>query len=496
MTIAAATTERPSPAEFTKDPLGAAGLYCDDPLGFVHFVFPWGDAGTQLEHETGPDFWQSDVLDTIGRQLRGSSDAQEAIQLAVSSGHGTGKTALIAWILIWFSATRPQPQIVVTANTKAQLDGKTWRELKKWHRLMLPPLRDLFDWSATRFALKSHRETWFAAAIPWSEHNAEAFAGTHERYVLLLFDEASAISDSIWETAEGAMTTPGAMWVCFGNPTRNTGRFAECFGRFKHRWIRRQIDSRTAKMADLKKLQQWVDDYGEDSDFVRVRVRGVFPRAGTNQLIGSDLVEYARQNEARHYDQAPKVLGVDVAREGDDQSIIVFRQGPKVHWLRKYRIADLMQIASLVAEAQRETGADGLFVDGTGMGAGVVDRLRQLHYNPVAVMVGHKAHDEQQYYNLRAELWVKMRDWLREGDADVPDDIELQDDLIGPEYGFDNRERLQLEKKQDMKERGLKSPDCGDALALTFAQPVVVGRKRLDRSRMNINRRRHSWRVS
>lgn len=479
---APAKAKTPTPAQYTKDPLGAAGEYVEDPLGFVYFAFPWGVERTRLEHEDGPDEWQRDVLQTIGAHVQGSnaSDVQEALQLAVASGHGIGKSALIAWILIWFIATRPEPQIVVTANTKPQLDGKTWRELKKWHRLMIPALRELFEWTATRFFLKSHRETWFASAIPWSEHNAEAFAGTHEKHVLLLFDEASAIADSIWETAEGAMTTPGSMWVCFGNPTRNTGRFRECFSRFKHRWVRRQIDSRTAKMADKKKLQQWVDDYGEDSDFVRVRVRGVFPRAGSNQLIPSDLVEYARVNEARHYDQAPKVLGVDVAREGDDQSVIVFRQGSKVHWLRKYRIADLMQIASLVAEARSEVSADAVFVDGTGMGAGVVDRLNQLRLRPISVMVGTPPKDSK-YYNLRTELWVKMRDWLREGDADIPDDNELCDDLIGPEYKFDARERLQLERKQDMKERGLSSPDCGDALALTFAQPFVrpsVGKQR------------------
>lgn len=486
-------------AQYTKDPLAAAGEYVDDPLGFVWFVFPWGVKGSRLEFapdggaDVGPDEWQTGVLQTIGEHVRHSNaneDIVDALQIAVSSGHGIGKSALIAWILIWFIATRPEPQIIVTANTKAQLDGKTWRELKKWHRLMIPALRDLFEWSATRFYLKSYRETWFASAIPWSEHNAETFAGTHEKHVLLLFDEASAIADSIWETAEGAMTTPGAMWICFGNPTRNTGRFRECFARFKHRWVRRQIDSRTAKMADKKKLNQWVEDYGEDSDFVRVRVRGVFPRAGSNQLISSDLVEYARQNKAEQYDQAPKVLGVDVAREGDDQTVILFRQGPKVHWLRKYRIADLMQIASLVAEAKREVDADAIFVDGTGMGAGVVDRLRQMNFDPIAVMVGHAAREPEKYYNLRAEIWVKMRDWFKEGDADIPDDTELHDDLIGPEYGFDSRDRLQLERKKDMKDRGLSSPDCADALSMTFAYPVTTGHQRVRRKP-----NKHSWRV-
>ncbi|MFH1091634.1 MAG: terminase, partial [Pseudomonadota bacterium] len=290
-----------------------------DPLGFVHYVFPWGEGA--LEGHAGPDSWQEDVLNELGRGSAGTA----ALRLAVASGHGIGKTALIAWITLWFISTRAHPQIVVTANTKPQLETKTWRELAKWHKLALN--HDWFEWTSTKFYLQEHPETWFAAAIPWSKERPEAFQGAHERHVLMIYDEGSAIDQAIWEATEGAMTTPGAVWVVFGNPTRNTGAFRQCFGRQRHRWITRQIDSRTAKMADKAQIQRWIEDYGEDSDFVRVRVKGEFPRAASNQSIPSDLVEAAagKSLSPEVYSRAPRTLGVDVARFGDDQTVIVRR---------------------------------------------------------------------------------------------------------------------------------------------------------------------------
>lgn len=442
----------------------------DDPLAFVHLVYPWGKPGTILHEYDGPDEWQIWVLEQI---RTGAMSVGDAVQIAVASGHGIGKTALVAWIVHWFISTRTNPQIVVTANTENQLSNKTWRELARWWKLSIH--KEWFDWTATKFFLKSSPETWFAAAIPWSERNSEAFAGTHEEHVLIIFDEASGIADIIWEVAEGAMTTPGAIWIAFGNPTKNTGRFRECFGKFRHRWVTRQIDSRTAKMADKKKLNEWVDDYGEDSDFVRVRVRGVFPRAGSNQFISSEDVEACRHYQAEGYESQPVILGVDVARFGDDRTVIRARQGRKVFPAWKYRGLDTMEVADRVIEAINEFNPRVAFVDGGGLGAGVIDRLRQLGYGSrvVEINAGSKPLDGKTYFNLRAEMWGRMRDAVKAG-LDLPsDDIELVDDLIGPEYGFTPKQQVQLEKKQDMKKRGLASPDDGDALALTFAKRVV-----------------------
>lgn len=438
-----------------------------DPLGFVYYAYSWGEGS--LKNETGPDTWQAETLNEIGSNLISATDA---IQIARRSGHGIGKTALIAWIIHWFMSTRPNPQIPVTANTKEQLLNKTWRELAKWWKLSVN--QHWFQWTATRFYHIDHPETWFASAVPWSKERSEAFAGTHEEHVLLLFDEASAIEDIIWEVAEGAMTTPGALWIVFGNPTRNTGRFSECFKKYRHRWLTAEIDSRTAKMANQKQINKWIEDYGDDSDFVRVRVKGQEPRAGSMQLIPGDIV---REAAGKHinpdfYKHAPKLIGVDVARFGDDQSVIIRRQGLSAHGLKKYRGKDTMELSSIIAQEIKSYKPDAVFVDGVGIGAGVVDRLRQLDYAIIDVNAGHAAVDHIKYLNKRAEMWGEMREWLKSGAA-IPNDNELIDDLTGIEYGYDAKERLQLEKKSDMKKRGLASPDSADAIALTFAEPVA-----------------------
>lgn len=223
---------------------GAGGLACDDrlahdiaacqsdPLRFVETVFPWGEGA--LADEPGPDEWQRALLGDVRDAL---TQGGAPLRLAVASGHGVGKTALSAWLILWFLSTRDHPQVVVTANTAAQLRNKTWRELAKWHRLARN--RDWFEWSASRFCFRQYPETWFAAAVPWSKDRPESFAGTHERHVCVIFDEASAISEAIWDVTEGAMVSEGALWFAFGNPTRATGRFRECFRRFRHRWMGR-----------------------------------------------------------------------------------------------------------------------------------------------------------------------------------------------------------------------------------------------------------------
>lgn len=423
--------------------------YYDDPVGYIREVIC-----------AEPDKWQAEVLAIIASNQR----------VAVASGHGIGKSALIAWLIHWYISTRPDPQIVVTANTKNQLDSKTWRELAKWNKQARNGR--WFEQSATRFSLKSSPETWFASAIPWTEHNSEAFAGTHEQHVLVLFDEASNISQSIWDVVEGAMTTDGAKWVVFGNPTRNTGAFRECFSRFRHRWITRQIDSRTAKMVDAEQVARWIEDYGEDSDFVRIRVRGEFPRAGSNQFISSEVVDECKKYVSVGHESLPKIMAVDVARYGDDSSVICLRQGRKVWPLIKYNGLDLMELSARVAEYARAHNPDVVVVDSVGVGAGVVDRLRQLGLAVVELNGGAKPLDPALYYNRRAEVWGLMRAALVAG-VDLPDDRELSDDLIGPEYGFTAKQQIQLEKKEDMKKRGIASPDCGDALALTYSVSAV-----------------------
>ena len=451
--------------------LSRVAKFYDDPLGFVKFVFPWGEG--DLEGHTGPDIWQAEILEDFGKHIR---EGKGPYQCAVAAGHGIGKGALSAFLLIFLMSTRRMAGIV-SANTKQQLETKTWRELALWNSRSI--LKPWFEWTATKFYHVEEPETWYISAIPWSEKNSEAFAGLHAEHAVILFDEASSIPPVIWEVAEGGMTGHGdntestAAWFVFGNPTRNTGRFRECFGKNKHRWVTHQIDSRTAKMTDKLKLNQWVEDYGEDSDFVKVRVRGTFPSASSMQFISGELVEDAFEREAKSYLEEPLILSCDIARYGDDMTVFCFRRGRDartIEW-KKYRGLDTMQIAARISELAGVHQVDTVFIDEGGIGAGVYDRCRQLHVsNCIGVNFGSKS-ESATYNNKRAQMWGNMRDWLEGGS--IPDDRDLMDDLTGLEYSFTANNKIQLEKKEDMKRRGLSSPDCGDALALSFAYPVA-----------------------
>jgi hypothetical protein len=471
------SSNKPKPWQTGHD-LKLAETFADmyaDPYTFVKFGFPWGEAGTILENEE-IDVWQEKFLKDLGEAVwRTAGDANSVIRMATATGHGPGKTAMVAWIILWHMSTRVGISDVITANTATQLSTKTWRELNKWHKLFVA--KHWFTWTATKF-YRNDDNTQAANAIPWSEKNPEAFAGTHEGEVLVVFDEASAVADVIHETIEGALTTGKCIYLLFGNPTRNDGKFRECFRKYRHRWNTRQLDAREAKRTNKEEMQRWIDDYGEDSDFVRVKVKGQFPRASMVQFIPGDRVDAAMKRELRpeEYRYAPVVIGVDVARFGDDQSVIAVRQGLKLVSLEAYRELTTMRLASLVAAKVHEVDADAVFVDGIGIGAGVVDRLRQLGHDVVDV-VGGEAPMDRKYFNKRAEMWGLMKEWLK--NADIVPDQGLFDDLTGPEYGFsDKAERIQLEKKEDMKARGVPSPDKADAVALTFAEQVIARRSR------------------
>lgn len=410
-------------------------------------------------------------LDSWQRELAESFHSED--RFAVSSGHSSGKTAFTAGLISYFIAVHPDPQIIVTANTELQLRQKTWRELAKWHNKSI--LREWFTWTATTYSLQGAAETWFAAAVPNTPHSAESFAGAHEKYMLLIFDEASAIDRAIWETAEGATATEGGYrkWLAFGNPTRIDGAFFDCFHKNKHRWNTRFLDTRQCRYADQSQIKAWAEDYGEDSDFFRVRVRGLFPHSSVIQLIGYGV---ARDAVGRHIDDqvyffAPKLIGVDVARFGDDATVITRRQGLKVWPQIVLRGLNTMEVANRVAQEIMDWSPQGVFVDETGLGAGVVDRLNQLGYSVIGVNAGAKP-DQVKYLNKRIEMWSLMAEWIKQ--ADIPDDQSLVDDLVAPEYYFTAKGQLQLEPKDSIKKRGLPSPDRGDSLALTFAYPVAA----------------------
>lgn len=457
-----------------------------DPLGFVIWAFPWGEPGTELAHATGPEPWQEAILCDLASGL---ITIDQAIRLATTSGHGIGKSALVAWIILWAIATFIDTVGVVTANTETQLKTKTWQQLAKWHRLFIG--RDYFKMTATSiFSVDPlHERTWRIDMVPWSERNTEAFAGLHNlgKRILVIFDEASAIPDVIWEVTEGALTDENTeiIWAVFGNPTRNKGRFRDCFagGKFAHRWKSRAIDSRTISFTNKAQIEEWIKDYGEDSDFVRVRVRGIFPRVDAESFIPYELVmEATRRVPVLNSD--PIVIGADIGRFGDDPSIIYPRKGrdalthePEVLYGR-----DTMFTAARIAAMYLRLRASMAFVDEGGVGGGVVDRLRQLRIPVMGVDFGSKAdggdpNDGTKYANKRAEIIGKVRQWLLTGS--IPErirglEISLPDEFTGPTFGMNNKEEIQLESKKDMRKRGVKSTNVLDALACTFAFDIYL----------------------
>ena len=449
--------------------------YCiHDPLAWAYGAYRWGEGALQ-EHD-GPREWQSDTLRIIRDHLKDSDTRYQPLQIAVSSGHGIGKSSMIGMIVNWALSTCVDTKIVITANTDTQLQTKTAPEVGKWTKLSITS--DKFDVQATSIAStdKTHARDWRASFVPWSKTNTEAFAGLHNqgKRIVLIFDEASAIDDKVWEVAEGALTDENTeiIWLAFGNPTRNIGRFRECFGKFRHRWHNRKIDSRTVPGTNKAQLQKWVDDYGEDSDFVRVRVRGEFPAASFNALLGPDEVEAAmtRQVPYGSQDHAGIILGVDVARQGDDSSVIARRQGMMVQALRMMRIPDTMLIASQVSQEWDSVKADAVFVDETGgYGAGVVDALRQIKRDPVGVQFSGRAMDAR-YFNKRSEMYFDLAKWVKSGGC-LPNDSELKEELCATEYTFQG-DKFRLIDKEDIKDNIGRSPDKADAIALTFAYPV------------------------
>jgi hypothetical protein len=448
-----------------------------DPLGFVIWAFPWGEPG-DLRYARGPEAWQAELLRRVGEGL----SPDHAIMEAVASGHGVGKSSLVAWLVLWAMSTSTDTRGVVTANTENQLKTKTWVELAKWYRLFIA--RSLFRLEATAlFSVDEKRSrTWRTDMIPWSERNPEAFAGLHNqgRRVFVIMDEASTIPGIIWETASGFLSDAGTqrIWLAFGNPTRSTGRFREAFDEGSA-WHATRVDSREVSFSNKPQIAQWASSYGEDSDYFRIRVRGVFPRTGEREFISAALVAAARTREAEAQSFDPLVMGVDVARYGDDESVILFRKGRDARSIPMVRLrgVDTMTLASRVVELALAYRADAVFVDGSGVGGGVVDRCRQLRLNVHDIQFGGKADradivtQGERYANKRAEMWGSLRAWLPTGA--IEDDKDLSDQLLAPTYGYNGRDEIQLERKSDMRARGVASPDMADALALGFAYPVV-----------------------
>lgn len=474
----------------------------EDPLAFVMFAFPWGQPNTPLANKTGPRTWQRDELLKIKEHIQVQKNRiaiglePEVYKLAVASGRGIGKSAFFAMLTLWLMSVQPGITIVVSANNESQLKDKTWAELGKWHAMAINE-----HWFE-KLAMSLKPAPWFEAALKkdlkldtgyyyanaqlWSEENPDAFAGAHnENGIAVFFDEASGIPKVIFGVTDGFFTEPVLyrFWICFSNPRRNTGHFFELFHKLRKWWRSRNIDSRDVEGTDKKVLNDIIEANGIDSDEARVEVLGQFPKQGSKQFISSGVIEAAATRPLQKDPWAPLLMAVDVARYGEDSTVIRFRQGRDARSIPPTELIgkDNMEVANEVAFQIDEKRPDAVFI-GSGAGQGVIDRLKERGYRIIEVQEGGKSR-KKQFLNKRTDMWDDLREWLDKGC--IPDHQQTKDDLGGPEKKFaEGGDKIRLETKEEMASRGLSSPDWADPLAFTFAERVAGPDHRARRSSM------------
>ena len=460
----------------------------NSPLKFVQYIFEWGKEGTPLEKFTGPRKWQEKILKEMEIHIaRNNGEIDPTMfRKAVASGRGIGKSAFVSWIVLWMLSTRLGSTVIVTANTEQQLRSRTWAELGKWITLSLN--NHWFVRSATTIKpapwfeellkrdLKIDTGYYYAQAQLWSAETPDAFAGVHSHYgCMLLMDEASGIPQNIYSVSEGFFTEPieDRYWFCFSNPRRNTGPFYECFHSARNFWSGEQIDSRKVEGTDKELFNSMIEQYGEDSTVARVEVKGKFPTADSDTVVPLDLVKSAVNRDVALQTSAPIIWGLDVARQGADKSALCIRQGNHVLEIQTINSPDLMQLCGRIKakydEEQSMNRPQEILVDAIGLGAGVVDRLLEQDLPVRGINVAEVPSTKGTYINLRAELWFKIKEWLGGRDVRLTDDDGLVSEISSPIYKFNSTGKIKVESKEDMKKRGIKSPDKADALALTMA---------------------------
>lgn len=434
----------------------------------------------QQRFRDDPAFFHREVLghEPWEKQLEISLSIRDHRNTAIRSNNGSGKTYHMAREALRFLyAYGPDAVVINTAPTWTQIENQFWRNLRDAYQKARYPLGG--NLLKTKLDID---ETWFALGIANDENNMEAFQGWHAKNILVIFDEASGISPKIYEAALGAMAGGSIVrFVLIGNPTQNSGPFFDAFRDQTFSKIHISAFDTPNVKAKRQVLPglvtwEWVEElrqkYGEDSDIYRVRVLGHFPRHASDTLISIDLIEAAFAADRELTNQEDEHIGLDPARFGDDDSAFVHRKGNSAKVLEVVNGNDTMQLAGKGARYLREYPNAILDIDVIGLGAGIFDRLREqpdIAARVMGVNVAGKPRDEKEYLNIRVESWANVRDWLRDAVLEKHDGFY---ELAQPKYKINSAGKLQLESKEDMKKRGVPSPNVGDALALTLSRPT------------------------
>ena len=439
-------------------------LFATGVLGYLPAGVPNPNGHRQLE-SWQDIFLRNFFVDPLGIRT-------ESPRHSVRSGHGIGKSTVIAILALWFPITHYDSKTVITANSQDQLKANNWPELRKQAAYLPQDLRNQIQIDEERLYLKAVPEMAFVIRRTASKSNPEALAGIHALHVLYLIDEASGIEDIVFETAQGSLSTHGACAAMFSNPTRSSGFFFDTHHKLRSRWRTTQVSS-----EDVPRARGHIEDiilaYGKGSNKYRVRVQGEFPTADDDTVIPLAWVEAAVGRDVVHLDYLP-VWGVDVARYGDDASALAKRKAnillePVKTWHNK----DTMQLTGIIHAEYYATHEDlrpkEILIDVIGIGSGVVDRCRELGLPVRGINVAEANATEDHCMRLRDELWWKGRTWFESKDCSIPNDPQLISELVVPTYDHHSSGRVVVESKKDLKKRGVQSPNAADALLLTFA---------------------------
>ena len=433
--------------------------------------------------------WQAELLEDIGTALEDQDlvGIHDAIRRAIGSGHSAGKTGLGSMLPLWAMSTAPDTRVLVLSNTEQQTVQRNFADLQRFYRSSITSHWFTMTSTALFSADSARAKTWHAAAATWSESRVEGIQGLHQggggRRILILTDECSAHPPALWQSLSGVLVDRDVeiIWVATGNPTRSQGPFYDALMAPDSPWHPRSIDTRTIPELNQSQIEKLVIEYGgEDSDLTRVRIRGLPPQAGDMAFFNRAEVEAAMKCPVIQSDRShPMVIGVDVARRGTDTSVLTFRHNldARTYPPLKLRTPDLMALAARVAAEANQFRAIGLHVvimaDGTGLGAGVVDRLRSLGYDVVDVQFAGSSSDPMMYANLRAGMHGDLRAWIRKGGA-LPNDPRLLEQMAAIEYGHNGSGQILLEPKDDLRRRLGHSPDELDSICCSLASPVSL----------------------
>lgn len=427
-----------------------------------------------------PDEWQKDTLIDLANNPK----------VAIKSGQGVGKTSVEAIGLLWFLTCFPFPRVVATAPTKQQLHDVLWSEVAKWQERS-PLLKSLLKWTKTYIYMTGHEKRWFATARTATK--PENMQGFHEENMLFIVDEASGVADPIMEAILGTLSGDNNKLLMCGNPTRTSGSFYDAFTRDSEMYITRTVSSLDSKRTNKENIQSLIRKYGENSNVVRVRVKGLFPDQEDDVFIPISLAESAVNNDVDLEESEIKriSIGCDVARFGNDETVIALNVSGKITLQETFRGQRTTFTVGQIIKLYRHItnlypgyfGQIFVNIDDCGVGGGVTDQLEQIRMDEgldrlivVPVNAAASVPDEKaakEYDDMTTYMWANVRELMRAGAINIPNDNELAAQLCCRKYYFTGKGKIKLESKDTMKKRHVDSPDRADAVALSCYEEKI-----------------------